>query len=101
MPHDPFFISQLIILASLSHSVFERRTTSGCGLFAFLGGGFVQMFEQIVSLQLMPSAILMWLCQRRLRGKSSISGCRPSLKNAIALSSLLLLSAAVVAVVLA
>ena len=50
MPHDPFFISKPTILASLSHSVFERRTTSGCGLFAFLGGGFVQMFEQIVSI---------------------------------------------------
>ena len=33
----------------LSNSVFERRTASGCRLFALLGGHFAQIFEQIVT----------------------------------------------------
>ena len=33
---------------SLSNSVFERRTSTGSGLFATLGSGWAQIFGQIV-----------------------------------------------------
>ena len=35
---------------SLSKDVFERRKSTGGGLFSFLDGGFAQLFWQIVSL---------------------------------------------------
>ena len=35
-------------LLKLPNRVFERRTSTGNGLFAFLGGGFSYIFEQIV-----------------------------------------------------
>ena len=35
-------------LLKLPNRVFERRTSTGSGLFAFLGGGFSYIFEQIV-----------------------------------------------------
>ena len=35
-------------LLKLSNRVFERRTSTGSGLFPFLGGGFSYIFEQIV-----------------------------------------------------
>ena len=37
-------------LGSLSKDVFERRTSTGSGLFSFLNGGFAQVFSQITSL---------------------------------------------------
>ena len=42
---DVFFYSTL---ESLSNSVFERRTSTGSGLFASLGSGLVQTLGQIV-----------------------------------------------------
>ena len=33
----------------LSKDIFERRTSTGSGLFSFLGRGFAQIFEQIVA----------------------------------------------------
>ena len=35
-------------LLKLPNRVFERRTSTGSGLFAFLGGGFSYIFEQVV-----------------------------------------------------
>ena len=35
---------------SLSNNVFERRTSTGSGLFSFFGGGFAQIFRQIASI---------------------------------------------------
>ena len=37
-------------IVSLSKDVFERRTSTGSGLFSFLDGGFIQIFGQIVSI---------------------------------------------------
>ena len=37
-----------VIIESLSNSVFERRTSTGSGLFASLGSGLVQTLGQIV-----------------------------------------------------
>ena len=37
-------------LASLSNNVFERRTSTGSGLFSFFDGGFAQIFSQIASI---------------------------------------------------
>ena len=38
------------VLVSLCKDVFERRTSTGSGLFSFLDGIFAQIFGQIVSL---------------------------------------------------
>ena len=38
------------ILGSLSNNVFERRTSTGSGLFWFFDGGFAQIFSQIASI---------------------------------------------------
>jgi len=37
-------------LGSLSNDVFERRTSTGSGLFSFFDGGFAQIFSQIASI---------------------------------------------------
>ena len=39
-----------ILYSSLRKDVFEQRTSTGSGLFSFLGRGFAQMFGQIVSI---------------------------------------------------
>ena len=39
-----------LILGSLSNNVFERRTSTGSGLFSFFDGGFAQIFSQIASI---------------------------------------------------
>ena len=36
-----------VLLGSLSNDVFERRTSTGSGLFSFFEGGFAQIFSQI------------------------------------------------------
>ena len=37
-------------LGSLSNNVFERRKSTGSGLFSFFDGGFAQIFSQIASI---------------------------------------------------
>ena len=37
-------------IGSLSNNVFERRTSTGSGLFSFFDGGFAQSFCQIASI---------------------------------------------------
>ena len=37
-------------IGSLSINVFERRTSTGSGLFSFFDGGFAQIFSQIASI---------------------------------------------------
>ena len=39
-----------LLYSSLSKNIFERRTSTGSGLFSFLGRGFAQIFGQIVSM---------------------------------------------------
>ena len=39
-----------LLLGSLSNNVFERRTSTGSGLFSFFDGGFAQIFSQIASI---------------------------------------------------
>ena len=39
-----------LIIGSLSNNVFERRTSTGSGLFCFFDGGFAQIFSQIASI---------------------------------------------------
>ena len=38
------------LIGSLSNNVFERRTSTGSGLFSFFDGGFAQIFSQIASI---------------------------------------------------
>ena len=38
------------LIESLSSNVFERRTSTGSGLFSFFDGGFAQIFSQIASI---------------------------------------------------
>ena len=38
------------LLGSLSSNVFERRTSTGSGLFSNFDGGFAQIFSQIASI---------------------------------------------------
>ena len=40
----------MMIIGSLSNNVFERRTSTGSGLFSFFDGGFAQIFCQIASI---------------------------------------------------
>ena len=37
-------------IGSLSNNVFERRTSTGSGLFSFFDGGFAQILSQIASI---------------------------------------------------
>ena len=37
-------------IGSLSNNVFERRTSTGSGLFSFFDGAFAQIFSQIASI---------------------------------------------------
>ena len=39
-----------LIIGSLSNNVFERRTSTGSGIFSFFDGGFAQIFSQIASI---------------------------------------------------
>ena len=39
-----------LLIGSLSNNVFERRTSTGSGLFSFFDGGFAQIFSQIASI---------------------------------------------------
>ena len=39
-----------VIIGSLSNNGFERRTSTGSGLFSFFAGGFAQIFSQIASI---------------------------------------------------
>ena len=41
----------LFVLGSLSSNVFERRTSTGSGLFALMKRDFEQVFGQIVSVK--------------------------------------------------
>ena len=43
--------AQTTTLGSLSNNVFERRTSTGSGLFSFFDGGFAQIFSQIASIK--------------------------------------------------
>ena len=57
LPQVPFpgFLSHSDrILGSLSSDVFERRTSTGNGLFAHLSRDFEQIFGQIVSIRIKP-----------------------------------------------
>ena len=38
------------VLGSLSNDTFERRTSTGSGLFSFFDSGFAQIFSQIASI---------------------------------------------------
>ena len=49
----PFFLPSCCVnslLGSLSNNVFERRTSTGSGLFSFFDGGFAQILSQIASI---------------------------------------------------
>ena len=56
---------------NLSKDVFERRTSTGSGLFSFLSGIFVQIFGQLVSIlrKRLKNATLIWYCQFILQWK--------------------------------
>ena len=47
---DVFAAVFVRVLLSLSKEVFERRTSTASRLFLFTGGGFAQIFEQVVSI---------------------------------------------------
>ena len=61
-----------LILGSLSKDVFERRTSTGSGLFSFLNGGFAQVFSQITSLTV-----------KKLRNSNFISSRHVKRENAL------------------
>ena len=51
LTHDLSLTRKTIVaLGSLSSNVFERRTSTGSGLFSFFDGGFAQIFSQIASI---------------------------------------------------
>ena len=37
-------VDGIVLVGSLSNNVFERRTSTGSGLFSFFDGGFAQIF---------------------------------------------------------
>ena len=49
-PQARFARQSSAIIGSLSNNVFERRTSTGSGLFSFFDGGFAQIFSQIASI---------------------------------------------------
>ena len=48
----PFHLAceQAFLLVNLSRDVFERRTSTGSGLFSFLDSGFAHLLGQLVSI---------------------------------------------------
>ena len=54
-------------LLKLPNRVFERRTSTGSGLFAFLGGGFSYIFEQIVFVRVKTLGITNLLASRHFK----------------------------------
>ena len=60
-------------LGNLSKGVFERRTSTGRGLFTFLSSGFAQIFSQIVSTSVKKLSNTHFIASRHIkREKSSL-----------------------------
>ena len=64
----PYYFSQS---SSLSNSVFERRTSTGSGLFASLGSGLVQTLGQIVFIREKKLSNTNLLESRRIKEKKA------------------------------
>ena len=56
-------------IGSLSKDVFERRTSTGSGLFSFFDGGFAQIFSHIASITVKKLRNTNFISQGMLRGK--------------------------------
>ena len=60
-------------LGNLSKGVFQRRTSTGRGLFTFLSSGFAQIFSQIVSTSVKKLSNTHFIASRHIkREKSSL-----------------------------
>ena len=60
-----------MIIVSLSSDVFERRTSTGSGLFALLSRDFDQLFGQIVSIRIKTLDNRIWNRQGLLKEKKA------------------------------
>ena len=61
----------ILLIESLSNSVFERRTSTGSGLFASLGSGLVQTLGQIVFIREKKLSNTNLLESRRIKEKKA------------------------------
>ena len=59
-------------LGSLSNNVFERRTSTGSGLFSFFDGGFAQIFSQIASITVKKLRNTNFISSRHKRENTSL-----------------------------
>ena len=60
-----------VILGSLSSNVFERRTSTGSGLFSFFDGGFAQIFSQIASITVKKLKNTIFLSSRHVKRENT------------------------------
>ena len=61
------------IIGSLSNDVYERRTSTGSGLFSFLDDGFDQSFSQIAAIRVKKLSNTNFISSRHIkREKSSL-----------------------------
>ena len=58
-------------LGSLSNNVFERRTSTGSGLFSFFDGGFAQIFSQIASITVKKLRNTMFISSRHVNRENT------------------------------
>ena len=58
-------------LGSLSNNVFERRTSTGSGLFSFFDGGFAQIFSQIASITVKKLRNINFISSRHVKRENT------------------------------
>ena len=58
-------------MGSLSNDVFERRTSTGSGLFSFFDGGFTQIFSQIASITVKKLRNTNFISSRHVKGENT------------------------------
>ena len=61
----------IMIKGSLSNNVFERRTSTGSGLFSFFDGGFAQIFCQIASITVKKLRTTNFISSRHVKGENT------------------------------
>ena len=72
-PSASFDLKVPIVQGSLSNNVYERRTSTGNGLFSFFDDGFAQIFSQIATIRVKKLSNTNFISSRHIqREKSSL-----------------------------
>ena len=69
-PSESLDLKVTILQGSLSNNVYERRTSTGNGLFSFFDDGFAQSFSQIATIRVKKLSNTNFISSRHINGKS-------------------------------